>query len=123
MTQTCNDNQCGRCGRTDWEVKTQLTSCELLSHENRNWFCSDECWAQICQPRKCLKCRSIFGSTGPFNRFCKKCTEVNARIEVSSKELEIQRGIKSRNGEIIQCSTWNPDITDVIEDFGERTTR
>ena len=30
--------------------------------------------------RKCLRCRAFFASTGPGNRICAPCTEVNAVI-------------------------------------------
>jgi tRNA(Ile2) C34 agmatinyltransferase TiaS len=51
--------------------------------------------------RTCLKCGRRFESTGPGNRICKRCTRINARIVITEEQLQKERGVKRRNGEVI----------------------
>jgi len=51
--------------------------------------------------RTCLRCGKSFDSTGPGNRICKRCAQINARIPITEEQLQKQRGVKRRNGEII----------------------
>jgi tRNA(Ile2) C34 agmatinyltransferase TiaS len=51
--------------------------------------------------RTCLKCGKSFASAGPGNRICKRCAQINARIPITEEQLQKQRGVKRRNGEII----------------------
>ncbi len=48
--------------------------------------------------RKCLKCSTMFQSTGAANRICKKCARVNATIHVTEAQLARERGAKRWNG-------------------------
>ncbi|CAN5265659.1 hypothetical protein BH11PLA2_BH11PLA2_36980 [soil metagenome] len=57
------------------------------------------------KPRKCLKCDKTFDSSGPANRICPKCQQVNARIALSDEELEAQRGRKFCNGELLRTAS------------------
>ncbi len=51
--------------------------------------------------RTCLKCGKLFDSTGPGNRICKRCAQINARIRISEEALQKQRGAKRHNGDPI----------------------
>ena len=51
--------------------------------------------------RTCLKCDQLFDSAGPGNRICESCVRINARVRVSEQQLQKQRGLKRRNGEVI----------------------
>jgi hypothetical protein len=51
--------------------------------------------------RTCLKCRKLFDSAGPGNRICKRCGQINARIPITEEQLQKERGVKRRNGEVI----------------------
>jgi hypothetical protein len=53
--------------------------------------------------RTCLKCNQLFDSTGPGNRICRRCQQINARLpRLSEEQLQKQRGVKRHNGEIIE---------------------
>lgn len=41
--------------------------------------------------RTCLKCDKSFGSRGPGNRICPKCTDHNADAKVSRTNVEQQK--------------------------------
>ena len=59
--------------------------------------------------RVCLKCSEKFPSKGPGNRFCKKCTRINAGYgPIPEAVLAKQRGSKRHNGFIID------DTADVL---------
>ncbi len=47
-------------------------------------------WSGL-KKRTCLKCGKLFDSTGPGNRICKPCTQVNARIWITEEALQKQR--------------------------------
>jgi tRNA(Ile2) C34 agmatinyltransferase TiaS len=51
--------------------------------------------------RDCLKCGKSFESAGPGNRICKRCAQINARIPITEAQLQKQRGVKRRNGDVI----------------------
>jgi tRNA(Ile2) C34 agmatinyltransferase TiaS len=51
--------------------------------------------------RRCLKCNEEFPSTGAGNRICKKCSRVNASLNVSEVQLARERGAKRLNGNLI----------------------
>ncbi len=57
--------------------------------------------------RTCLKCGTLFDSTGPGNRICKRCAQINARIPITEEQLQKQRGVKRRNGEVISDPTFD----------------
>lgn len=53
--------------------------------------------------RTCLKCNRLFDSTGPGNRICKRCSQINARLpRFTEEQLQMQRGVKRHNGEIME---------------------
>lgn len=64
--------------------------------------------------RTCLKCGKCFDSAGPGNRICKPCARINAHTPISEEQLQKQRGVKRRNGEVIsdladdEMSDWRP---------------
>ena len=61
--------------------------------------------------RTCLKCGKKFGSKGPGNRICKKCTRINAGYgSIPEALLAKQRGSKRHNGLIID------DTADVLSE-------
>lgn len=51
--------------------------------------------------RSCLKCGHLFDSAGPGNRICKRCAQINSRIPITEEQLQKQRGVKRRNGDVI----------------------
>jgi hypothetical protein len=51
--------------------------------------------------RTCLKCGQHFESSGPGNRFCRRCTLVNSRIPITEEQLKKQRGVKRHNGYVM----------------------
>lgn len=51
--------------------------------------------------RDCLKCGKLFDSTWAGHRICKRCTQINARIQITKWQLQNQRGVKRCNGEVI----------------------
>jgi crossover junction endodeoxyribonuclease RusA len=53
------------------------------------------------KPRSCLKCSKTFDSTGPWNRICTPCHKKNDKFGISESELQAQRGVKRRNGELM----------------------
>ncbi len=55
--------------------------------------------------RTCLKCGNPFDSTGPGNRICQRCARINARIAITEEQLQKERGVKRRNGEVISDLT------------------
>jgi len=57
------------------------------------------------KPRTCLKCNKLFDSAGPANRICKRCAQINGRVPISEAQLQKQRGVKRRNGEVISASS------------------
>jgi Holliday junction resolvase RusA-like endonuclease len=57
--------------------------------------------ASPAKPRNCLKCGKMFDSLGPGNRICPRCQQANARVAISERELQAQRGQKRQNGEIL----------------------
>jgi hypothetical protein len=57
--------------------------------------------------RTCLKCGKEFASTGPGNRICKRCAQINNRISITEEQLQKQRGVKRRNGEVISDLTFD----------------
>lgn len=53
--------------------------------------------------RTCLKCNRLFDSMGPGNRICRRCQQINARLpRYTEEQLQKQRGVKRRNGEIME---------------------
>ena len=53
--------------------------------------------------RTCLKCSRPFNSTGPGNRICKRCQQLNARLPpFTEAQMQKQRGAKRHNGEIME---------------------
>jgi tRNA(Ile2) C34 agmatinyltransferase TiaS len=64
--------------------------------------------------RSCLKCGKSFESAGPGNRICTRCAQINSRISISEAELQKQRGVKRRNGDVLsdladdETSEWKP---------------
>lgn len=53
--------------------------------------------------RTCLKCNRLFDSTGPGNRICRRCQQVNAKLpRFTEEQMQKQRGVKRHNGEIIE---------------------
>jgi hypothetical protein len=114
MKKSCFQSRCRYCGRIFRKRKTKLTQQQLLSLADRSCFCSDGCWREICKPRTCLKCGSVFDSMGPSNRFCKECTRVNAQVDISESELQIQRGMKRLNGITIESFPSPPHLKEVF---------
>ncbi len=55
--------------------------------------------------RTCLKCNRLFDSTGPGNRICRPCRQINDRLPVTEAQLQKQRGAKRRNGDLIDPCT------------------
>lgn len=53
------------------------------------------------KPRTCLKCDRTFDSDGPGHRICPRCAKTNARVAITAKQLQKQRGRKLRNGEVL----------------------
>ena len=51
--------------------------------------------------RTCLKCNRLFNSTGPGNRICPRCQQINNRIPITEAQLQKQRGVKRHNGELM----------------------
>jgi len=51
--------------------------------------------------RTCLKCNRLFDSTGPGNRICRPCRQINDRLPISETQLQKQRGAKRHNGDPI----------------------
>ncbi len=51
--------------------------------------------------RTCLKCGKLFDSTGPGNRICKRCAQINGRIRITEEAMQNQRGIRRPNGDPI----------------------
>lgn len=51
--------------------------------------------------RTCLKCNKHFDSTGPGNRICRPCRQINDRLPISETQLQKQRGAKRHNGDPI----------------------
>jgi len=51
--------------------------------------------------RTCLKCGNLFDSAHAGNRICKRCAQINSRIPITEEELQKQRGVKRRNGDVI----------------------
>lgn len=51
--------------------------------------------------RTCLKCNQPFESDGPGNRICRPCGRINARIAITEEQLQKQRGVKRRNGDLM----------------------
>ena len=64
--------------------------------------------------RTCLKCGKSFDSTGPGNRICRRCQQVNDRLPITEEQLQKQRGAKRHNGEVISdlsddaVNGWKP---------------
>jgi len=54
--------------------------------------------------RTCIKCSKSFDSTGPGNRICPPCQRNNSRLRLTEQELQTQRGVKRRNGEVVSPS-------------------
>lgn len=53
--------------------------------------------------RTCLKCNRPFKSSGPGNRICKRCNQLNARLpRYTEEQLQKQRGVKRHNGEVME---------------------
>jgi len=53
--------------------------------------------------RTCLKCDQLFDSTGPGNRICRRCQQINDRLpRLTEEQMQKQRGVKRHNGEIIE---------------------
>lgn len=55
--------------------------------------------------RTCLKCGKSFESTGPGNRICRRCQQVNDRLPITEEQLQKQRGAKRHNGDLINESS------------------
>ena len=55
--------------------------------------------------RVCLKCDKKFRSKGPGNRICGECSRINARYaNMPDALLQMERGEKRHNGEVMECS-------------------
>ena len=53
--------------------------------------------------RTCLKCNKLFDSTGPGNRICKRCRQINDRLPPYTEQMiQKQRGAKWHNGELME---------------------
>jgi hypothetical protein len=52
--------------------------------------------------RACLKCNETFRSKSAANRICKKCSRINASLNVSEAQLARERGVKRLNGLLIE---------------------
>ena len=53
--------------------------------------------------RMCLKCDRLVDSSGPGNRICRRCQQVNAKLpRFTEEQMQKQRGVKRHNGEIIE---------------------
>jgi hypothetical protein len=59
--------------------------------------------------RTCLKCNKLFDSTGPGNRICRRCQQVNDRLPITEEQLQKQRGAKRRNGEPMNDASTDED--------------
>lgn len=59
--------------------------------------------------RTCLKCGKVFDSSGPANRICKRCAQINARLPITEEQLQKQRGTKRRNGELMNDDATGED--------------
>ncbi len=59
--------------------------------------------------RTCLKCGKSFDSTGPGNRICPPCQRDNSRLRLTEQELQTQRGVKRRNGEVVSPAALDGD--------------
>ena len=53
------------------------------------------------KPRTCLKCSKSFLSVGPANRICPPCSRDNARLRLTERTLQRQRGAKRRSGDTL----------------------
>lgn len=61
----------------------------------------DQSSRDLPKPRTCLKCDRWFDSEWAGNRICPRCTQLNARLEISEAALQKQRGKKWHNGELM----------------------
>lgn len=58
--------------------------------------------------RKCLKCDKLFLSRGVGNRICARCASRNARIKITPRALDLQRGKKTHNKELLPPGLDSP---------------
>jgi hypothetical protein len=69
--------------------------------QRRNVGSLEDMGLQI-KKRTCLKCNHLFDSEGPGNRICPACRRINNRLMITEEQLQKQRGVKRRNGELLE---------------------
>lgn len=62
------------------------------------------------KPRTCLKCGKSFHSAGPGNRICPPCQRDNAKLRLSEADVQRQRGVQRRNGEVVSQAAFDGNL-------------